>query len=42
MPVGCVSFQKHLRVYLGKKSKFSYNIREEMPKAVKGIGVIKK
>ena len=42
MPVGCISFQKHLRVYLGKKLKFSYNIREEMSKAMKGIGVIKK
>ena len=42
VPVSCVSFQKHLGVYLDKKLNFNYHIKEKMSKAMKGIGVIKK
>ena len=41
-PVSCVSFQKHLGIYLDEKLNFSYNIKEKMSKAMKGIGIIKK
>ena len=40
-PVSCVSFQKHLEVYIGKKLNFSYYIKKKMSKTMKGIGVIK-
>ena len=41
-PVSCVSFQKHLGIYLDEKLNFSYNIKEKMSKAMKGIGIVKK
>ena len=42
VPVSCVSFQKHLGVYLDKKLNFNHHIKKKMSKAMKGIGVIKK
>ena len=39
-PVSCVSFQKHLGVYLKEKLNFSYHIKEKTSKAMKGIGVM--
>ena len=42
MPVSCVSFQKHLGLYLDEKLNFSYCIKEKMSKAMKGKGVKKK
>ena len=41
-PVSCVSFQKHLGVYLDEKLNFNYHIKEKSSKAMKGMGVIKK
>ena len=40
--VSCVSFQKHLGVYLDEKLNFNYHIKEKSSKAMKGMGVIKK
>ena len=40
--VSCVSFQKHLGIYLDEKPNFNHDIKEKMTKAMKGIGVIKK
>ena len=42
IPVSCVSFQKHLGIYLDEKLNFNHDIKEKMTKAMKGIGVIKK
>ena len=42
MPVSCVSFQKHLGVYLVEKLNVSYYIKKKISKAMKGIGVMEK
>ena len=42
MTVSCVSFQKHLGVYLVEKLNVSYHIKEKISKAMKEIGIIKK
>ena len=42
IPVYCVSFQKHLGIYLGEKLNFNHHIKEKMTKAMKGISVIKR
>ena len=42
IPVSCVSFQKHLGIYLDEKLNFNHHIKEKMTKAMKGIGVIKR
>ena len=39
MPVSCVSFQKHLGVYLDEKLNFSYHIIGKMSKIMKGTDV---
>ena len=36
------SSQKHLGIHLDEKLNFIYHIKEKIPKANKGIGVIKK
>ena len=42
IPVQCSTVQKHLGVYLDEKLNFNTHITEEIGKASKGIGVIKK
>ena len=42
IPVSCVSFQKHLGIYLDEKLNFNHNIKENMTKAMKEIGVFKR
>ena len=41
-PVVCASWQKYLGMFLDESLNFSYHIKEKMPKAIKGIGIIKK
>ena len=41
-PVVCTDWQKHLGTYLDKALNFNLHIKEKMPKAMKGIGVIQK
>ena len=41
-PVAHTSCQKHLRMHLGEKLKFNTHIKEEIAKANKGIGIIRK
>ena len=41
IPVSCVSFQKHLGIYLDEKLNFNHNIKENMTKAMKEIGFLK-
>ena len=40
--VSCVSFQKHLGIYLDEKLNFNHHIKEKMTKAMKEIGAILK
>ena len=40
--VARTSCQKHLDLYLDEKINFSYHIKEKIPKACKGIDVIRK
>ena len=40
--VVCASWQKYLGMFLDKSLNFSYHIKEKMPKAIKGIDIIKK
>ena len=42
IPVSCLSFQKHLGIYLDEKFNFNHHIGEKITKAMKGIGVIKR
>ena len=41
-PVVCTDWQKHLGMYLDKALNFNLYIKENMSKAMKGIGVIQK
>ena len=41
-PVVCVSWQKHLGMFLEEILNFSYHIKEKISKVMKGIGIIKK
>ena len=41
-PVVCVSWQKHLGMFLEVILNFSYHIKEKISKVNKGIGIIKK
>ena len=41
-PVVVCSYQKHLGVFLDKKLNFQHHIKENIAKASKGIGFIKK
>ena len=34
MPVSCVNFQKHLRIFLDEKLSFNYRVKEKKCKAV--------
>ena len=40
--VSCVSFQKHLGIYLDEKLNFNHHVKEKIIKAMKGIGAIKR
>ena len=42
MPVVRSSCQRHLGIYLDKKLNFSNHIKEKIPKANKGIGILRK
>ena len=42
VPVSRASFQKHLEFFLDEKLNFNHHIKEEMTKAMKEIGVIKR
>ena len=42
VPVACTPFQKHFGLYLDEKLNFSYHINVKLPKANKGIGIIKR
>ena len=41
-PVVCVNWPRHLGIFLDESVNFSYQIKEKMFKAMKGIGIIKK
>ena len=42
MPVVCSSPQKHLGIYIDEKLNFSNHIKENISKANKGIGILRK
>ena len=42
VPVFCVHFQKHLKIYLDEKLNFNYHTIQKTANARKDIGVIKK
>ena len=42
VPVSCASFQKDLWIYLDEKLNFNHHTKGKKPKAMKGIGAIKR
>ena len=42
MPLSYVNFEKHLGIYLDEKLNFNDHIKEEIRKAMQGVGVIRK